>query len=59
MKPLSKSNCEACSADARKLSADEIDTLRLEVEGWDLVTEDNIQKLTHTFDTGNYASTLR
>ena len=58
MKPLSKSNCEACSADAKTLSADEIDTLLKEVEDWDLITDDNIQKLTRSFDTGNYAKSM-
>jgi len=58
MKSLSKSNCEACSADAKKLSADEIDTLLREIKGWELITDDNIQKLTRSFDTGNYARSM-
>ena len=58
MKPLSQSNCEACSADAKKLSADEIKSLHVEVKDWELITEDNIEKLTHTFNTGNYAKSM-
>lgn len=58
MKPLSKSNCEACNADAKVLSAIEIKTLLVEVEGWELITEDNIQKLKRTFNTGNYAKSM-
>jgi len=58
MKPLSRSKCEACSADAIKLTADEIRTLHVEVEDWELITDDNILKLSQRFDTGNYASSI-
>ena len=58
MKSLSKSNCEACSADAEPLSADEIKALLVEAEGWELITEDNIKKLTRSFNTGNYARSM-
>jgi 4a-hydroxytetrahydrobiopterin dehydratase len=58
MKPLSKSNCEACSADAKKLSAAQIESLLQEINNWELITDDNIQKLSRCFDTGNYAKSM-
>ena len=58
MNPLSKSNCEACSADAKKLSASEIKNLLVEIEDWSLITDDDIQKLTRTFATTNYAKSI-
>jgi 4a-hydroxytetrahydrobiopterin dehydratase len=58
VKPLSRSSCEACNADAKVLSATEIKRLLPEVEGWELIIEDNIQKLTRTFDTGSYNKSI-
>lgn len=58
MQPLSKSNCEACSADAKKLTTGEIEALLPEVKDWELITDNNIQKLTRTFNSGNYARSI-
>jgi len=58
MKPLSESNCEACNADAKRLSANEIESLLKEIPGWKLIVEDNIKKLTRSFATGNYAKSM-
>jgi len=58
MNKLLKSECEACSTDAKLLSQKEIDSLLLELEGWVVITESNIQKLKCIFATKNYVKSM-
>jgi 4a-hydroxytetrahydrobiopterin dehydratase len=58
MENLTTQVCEACRADAPLLTQEEIARLMPEVQDWELKTDDNIQKLTRTFLTQNYAQSL-
>ncbi|HIQ27626.1 MAG TPA: 4a-hydroxytetrahydrobiopterin dehydratase [Sulfurovum sp.] len=58
MENLTTQVCEACRADAPLLTQEEITRLMPQVQDWKLKTDDNIQKLTRTFLTKNYAQSL-
>jgi len=58
VKRLSELECEACSADANLLSQAEITSLLLDIEGWELVVEMNVQKLKRVFVTKNYTKSM-
>jgi len=51
---LSKQTCEACRADAPKVSDDELAQLIKEIPEWVAVTEDTILKLRRVFTFKNY-----
>ena len=51
---LSKETCEACRADAPKLSDAEIDVLMPEVTDWQVIEEEGQKRLHREFDTGNF-----
>lgn len=58
MNELSSQVCEACRADTPLLTSDEIMSLLPKVEEWELISQDNIQKLTRTFKTKDYTQSL-
>ena len=58
MSALSTQTCEACSASATQLTPEEIQSFLPEVSGWDIICESNIQKLSRTFKTKNYAESM-
>ena len=51
---LSKQACEACKADAPKVSDEELAQLIKEIPEWAAVTEDNILKLRRVYTFKNY-----
>jgi len=58
MNQLSELKCEACHADASLLSQQEIESLLPEVKGWEVVVENNVQKLKRVFATQNYTKSM-
>jgi len=58
MSELSKKSCEACSVDAKTLMPGEIKLLLPQVEGWGIITDSDVQKLTRTFNTKNYTESM-
>ena len=58
MNKLLKLECEACGANAKILTPDEINVLLLELEDWELIIESNIQKLKRVFVTKNYPRSI-
>ena len=58
MSALSTQTCEACSASATQLTPEEIQSLLPEVSGWEIISDSNIQKLSRTFKTKNYAESM-
>ncbi len=58
MSELSKERCEACRADAPRLNDEEIQGLMPEVPGWELVTIDDIKRLTRQFKFKNFIEAL-
>ena len=59
MNQLSKLECEACRVGAPLLSPEEIERDLGLVPDWELIEEDNIQKLSRTFATKNYSNTMK
>lgn len=55
---LSKQTCEACKADAPKVSDEELAQLIKEIPEWAAVTEDNILKLRRVYTFKNYQQAL-
>lgn len=58
MDQLSKLKCEACDASAKLLSADEIELLLPQVQGWKIIVDSGIQKLKCDFATRNYTKSV-
>jgi len=58
MNELSKAVCEACRPDAPLLSQAEIKSHLQLLSGWEIIEEENIQKLQRTFATQNYSNTM-
>jgi 4a-hydroxytetrahydrobiopterin dehydratase len=58
MSALSAQTCEACNASATRLTLGEIQLLLPEVSGWEIICESDIQKLSRTFKTKNYAESM-
>ena len=58
MKHLSKQQCEACNANAHRLSASEINSFMTEVKGWELIQESNIEKLKRVFKTHDFNQSM-
>ena len=58
MKKLSEQSCSACQPNSTLLAQDEIKELLLHLEGWQVVTENNTQKLTRIFNTKKYANSM-
>ncbi|MCG8581557.1 MAG: 4a-hydroxytetrahydrobiopterin dehydratase [Bacteroidales bacterium] len=58
MNHLSNLKCEACNANAKRLTSDEIQSLMPDVEGWDLITDQKTLKLKRVFATKNYTHSV-
>lgn len=58
MTALSELTCEACNANARLLTKNEIDSLLLEISDWEVIVDDDIQKLKREFQTKNYKKSI-
>ena len=58
MTQLFKETCVACSIDTIPLSRDEIESLMPEIEGWELINDDHINKLRRVFVTGDYTRSM-
>ncbi|WP_430814785.1 4a-hydroxytetrahydrobiopterin dehydratase [Carboxylicivirga sp. RSCT41] len=58
MSQLSNMKCEACSINAHRLSADEIDSLMPDVQGWELIVDHDIKKLKRVFYTDNFIESM-
>jgi len=59
MSRLAELTCEACSKGVKKLSADEISVLMLEIKGWDLIVDGDIQQLKRVFNFKNYTEAVK
>lgn len=58
MASLSDMSCEVCRADAKKLSAREIDELLSEVPGWQLLRNDSVDQLQREFTFANFVDAM-
>lgn len=58
MSELSQEKCEACRADAPKVSDDELRTLVLAIPDWNIEVRDGVMQLEKTFSFNDYAATL-
>ncbi|HER35750.1 MAG: 4a-hydroxytetrahydrobiopterin dehydratase [Halothiobacillaceae bacterium] len=59
MTELSTAHCEACRADAPRLTDDEIARLHRELDaGWEVVTRDEVRQLERVFRFDNFARAL-
>lgn len=58
MSALHEQQCEACRADAPKLSDGEIQELLPDIPAWDVVTHGGIPILTRQFSFKNFAEAL-
>ncbi|MDX2367843.1 MAG: 4a-hydroxytetrahydrobiopterin dehydratase [Colwellia sp.] len=58
MTALSELTCEACSANAKLLTKNEIDSLLLEISDWEVIVDSDIQKLKREFQTKNYQQSI-
>lgn len=55
---LAESECEACRADAPRLSADEIQNLQREIPLWQVKTRESVPILTRGYTFKNFAAAL-
>ena len=55
---LLEETCEACRADAPRVSDKDMQTLRNEIPDWKLVEEDGVPKLQRHFGFANFANAL-
>lgn len=58
MSDLAKQTCEACKADAPKVSEAELADLKPEVPEWELLTVEGEQRLRRVFKLKNFAEAL-
>ena len=58
MSDLVTESCEACRADAPKVSDEELAELIKEIPNWQPITEDNILRLRRTFEFKDYLSAV-
>ena len=56
---LIKQRCEACQADAPKVSDEELATLIKEIPSWAPIIRDNIMMLERTYSLGNYENAVK
>lgn len=55
---ISSEHCEACRADAPKISAEEESSLLSEVPGWEVVEREGIRQLEKAFKFGNFRDAI-
>ncbi len=58
MDELVKRTCEACRRDAPRVTAEEIQRLRVQIPDWSIVERDEIQRLERTFTFADFAEAL-
>jgi len=58
MTELSRERCEACRADAPKVSDEELATLIKEIPDWSIETRDGIMQLEKVFEFPDFAQAL-
>lgn len=58
MSELAQQNCEACRADAPKLSAEEVEALKPQVPDWWVTEVDGEKRLSRVFKFKNFARAL-
>ncbi len=55
MTSLSENKCEACRADAPKLSELEFQALKVQIPHWQLIEQDGVKQLLRVFTFANFA----
>jgi 4a-hydroxytetrahydrobiopterin dehydratase len=55
---LSKQNCEACRADAPKMSDDDIKMLMPNIPDWNIVVVDGVMQLSREFEFKNFEQAM-
>jgi len=55
---LLKSNCEACRADAVRLTDEEIKLLHADISSWIIINDEGIEKLVSSFAFTNYKDSI-
>ena len=55
---LSEETCEACRADAPRVSDEELKTLMPKLPDWSIVVEDDIMRLTREFKFKNFEQAM-
>lgn len=58
MTVLSKQACEACRADAPRVTADEATALLGELSGWQIITVEAVQQLQKAYSFSNFVEAL-
>lgn len=58
MAELSKQNCEACRADAPRISDDELRQLMPSIPDWQVIVADGIMQLQREFSFANFAQAM-
>ncbi|SES69729.1 MULTISPECIES: 4a-hydroxytetrahydrobiopterin dehydratase [Marinobacter] len=54
MKRLGEQNCEACRADAPQVSAEEQDSLLMELPNWEVVHQEGVPQLRRVYSFRNF-----
>jgi 4a-hydroxytetrahydrobiopterin dehydratase len=55
---LSKQNCEACRADAPKISDEDIKTLMPNIPDWSIIVVDGVMQLSREFEFRNFEQAM-
>ncbi len=55
---LSKQNCEACRADAPKISDDDLSTMMPKIPDWSVIVVDGVMRLSRQFDFKNFEQAM-
>jgi len=58
MAELTTLSCVACSGDSPLASTEEIETLRLQVPSWDVLSSEGVGKLERVFDFNDFTQAL-
>lgn len=58
MNDLTARKCEACRADAPRVTPEQITELKPQIPDWDLVKIDGVKRLTRTYDFKNFTEAL-
>lgn len=58
MTELENMHCEACRADAPRVTAEQIEELKPRIPDWELIEVEGVKRLTRTFRFPNFADAL-
>ncbi len=58
MEDLSEQSCEACRADAPRISDDELKRLMSAIPDWEIIVVEGIMQLTREFSFGDFAQAM-